>query len=354
MHKKLLLLILPAVAAAIFVSRIPEKIKSDLTEVEYVFPQTITLTDETGAVGSVFALKEYEVYLESPAFIENIGVSVGDKVTSDSLLFTVDTNKTAAVLDASAKTPFVPPNFSKSGDGKSLSAILALTEMYDVDIGSVLEDYVSSSSLGETESRTVYVVPAVYSPINGTVTSVGVKEGTLFQNSVPAAVISDLSVLGVSAEILQSQVGRIKQGSPAVIYSGGAEYSGVVSKIYPTAKKSELRSGEPTVTVEILITEPECDMRAGYSVSVSILGESRRMLATLPHEAIRQDDQGNEFVYLLKNGEIVKQNILTGVHQPEFAEVLEGVGPQDAVIYNPDEKVDIASALVVIKGEAVR
>ncbi|MCW1927517.1 efflux RND transporter periplasmic adaptor subunit [Bhargavaea beijingensis] len=80
------------------------------------------------------------------------------------------------------------------------------------------------------------------------------------------------------------------------------------------------------------------ELRQGFHVSLEInvsdLEQSEQL--AIPHMALDMDDEGNEFVYVISQENILeKRPVVLGEMNDEFAGVAEGLEPGDLVVTNP-------------------
>ncbi|EMR05573.1 multidrug efflux system subunit MdtA [Bhargavaea cecembensis DSE10] len=80
------------------------------------------------------------------------------------------------------------------------------------------------------------------------------------------------------------------------------------------------------------------DLRQGFHVSLEInvsdLEQSEQL--AIPHMALDMDEEGNEFVYVINDDNILeKRPVVLGEMNDEFAGVAEGLEPGDLVVTNP-------------------
>ena len=80
------------------------------------------------------------------------------------------------------------------------------------------------------------------------------------------------------------------------------------------------------------------DLRQGFHVSLEInvsdLEQSEQL--AIPHMALDMDEEGNEFVYVINQENILeKRPVVLGEMNDEFAGVAEGLEPGDLVVTNP-------------------
>lgn len=335
------------------VGQIPGALLSTLPSVEYVRPKERVLEEELTCIGVVYAEKEVEIYLDSPVIADEVTVAVGDEVSADALLAKIDLEKTKSVLAEGATVEL--PGSAVISQYEDLARSITSGTLAGVDYGALFEEYQSTFG-AVTEETQVLLLPEITAPIDGVVTKVGLREKFLTRLSEPAFVISDLSSCKVLATVAQSDMDKVAVGDGATITGSGLgeeRFFGVVSKIYPTAKR--VYSGtvqEAMVEVEITLEGSYPTLRPGYSVTAKIHHGTGAPAITLPYEAVEQDGENVEYVYLLTpDCQIVRQDVTTGKELLGSVEITEGLSPADTVIYQPGRVTD-PGAPVYLKGEA--
>ena len=101
--------------------------------------------------------------------------------------------------------------------------------------------------------------------------------------------------------------------------------------------------------VDVLATvEEDFDvLRPGYSVRAEIPWGQEETLRLLPYEAILQDADGVEYVYVYREGKVQRRDVKTGVELSTSTAITYGVGPyvvvRDASAIKGDGPVRVAA-----------
>ncbi len=119
----------------------------------------------------------------------------------------------------------------------------------------------------------------------------------------------------VQTYVPEQDISKVAQGQSAEI-TGDAfpekVYMGTVEEIADTAAAVQIGNVKKTaVEVKIKIDAPDDVLKQGYTASVKLMTSEPSMMSLVPYEAVNQDD-GGEFVYILKNGKAEKLYIETG------------------------------------------
>ncbi len=191
----------------------------------------------------------------------------------------------------------------------------------------------------------------IKSPITGMITKVNYQEGDTVNPAKSVITISDFGDMMIKTEISESLIQDIKIGQRVSI-TGEAlrniSLYGVVTEISPTAKQT-LSLTYPETVIEVFI-KPEGDtslIRPGISLELSIITENKENVLTIPYEAITQDENNYEVVYVVNDGKLFKRFIVTGIESDESVEVIEGIKENDQIVINPTDNLKDLQRVIV-------
>lgn len=320
--------------------------------IEYVKPKYENISEKLYCNGVVEPTITSEIYLQTPAIASEVNVSIGDYVNQGDILARVDTELTKSVLTGGEAVNGNISGGFELNDFSQLQSVYEMAQMAGINLTEVIEQYQSNSYSSPKREAQLYIIEELTAPIGGVVTEVNMRSNVLSPNQKPMFTVVDNSKYKVVAQLKQSEVERVSIGSRAEVSFNENYYNGIVTKIYPTAKKStSLTAQEAEVSVEIEITEVDSKIKAGYNVSVTIILGDDKKSVMLPFEAVMQDDENIEYVYVLSGSQTVRKDIITGNETAEGVEVLEGLNDEDIVVYKPYDIID-GEKTVYIKGEA--
>ena len=104
-------------------------------------------------------------------------------------------------------------------------------------------------------------------------------------------------------------------------------------------------SSEVYQNAYINIENPE-GLVIGFNVDVDILTAQNEKTLVIPIEAVISDNNGTDFVYVLRNGKASKKNVELGIVSDIEAEVKSGLTKGEELILNPG--TDITNGVDVI------
>lgn len=302
--------------------------------------------------GTVERVDSRNIYAQSGAVVQKIHVKMGDSVKAGQILMTL-----------SAPLAEDIPNTVPLPDPLEQQTYQDLLETYYSQIAgangsAVVPGMPSSSAQGTSSSGSSAPSPEkqtetgkeieITAPVAGVVTSVAISEQETVERNKAVMTVSASSDLQVRLAVNESQISEIKIGQRAVITGAGFHtvYEGKVTSISSEAKQEYHTTGTETV-VEVLvrIQNPKSDIKPGFSAKARIITEESKNVLVAPYEAVRADDDGKEYVYLLHGRKAVKVPVTTRKEFESGFEVLSGLKDQDTIIINPDSITDGAAVL---------
>lgn len=282
------------------------------------------------------------------SFLEKVALAVASaQVSPDLIQTTIDTWKTdiaAARTNINTATVNLTAAEEKLSAAESSLAVLE-NELELVQAGATIEqinaqtaalEEVQAKKLG-TEARLAKT--AIYSPINGVITSQIAKVGEII--SVNTVVVSVISVLRVEIETFVTEVDipKVKLGDPARVtldaYGRDEEFTADVSEIDPA---ETVREGVATYKVVLNFDSPDDRTRVGMTANVDIETAKRAGVFAVPARAVISKD-GNKTLRILKdNGTIEERSVQTGLRASYGrVEITEGIfGGEKVIIFLPD------------------
>jgi multidrug efflux pump subunit AcrA (membrane-fusion protein) len=185
---------------------------------------------------------------------------------------------------------------------------------------------------------------SIKSPLTGTIVETKISESGIIESRVPLMYIQDVDHLEIVTEINEYDASKIKLEDTVKITGDafeGKEYKGTVKYVGPFAKTVETGKGNENV-VEIKVDIEDIDeyLKPGFSAKMDILTESKENVLALPYETIFTKKNGDQVIFIVKNGKVKEQKIKTGIESDLEIEVIgKGLKEKDQVIMNPTENI---------------
>lgn len=182
--------------------------------------------------------------------------------------------------------------------------------------------------------------------INGTLMDFKLEKGQYPTQETNKIMIYDLSQYVVNIYVKQNEAVQLKEGQKGSITVIGMEekkYLGTITEIGDTASVQG-GSAVPMVKVQLAIDEPDENIKVGFETKVKLDLNIKTDVVAVDFQGIVEDQNGNKFVYLLKDNMAVRKPVKTGIDDGFWVEVVEGLIPGDQYILNPPERVQKESS----------
>ncbi|WP_343253183.1 efflux RND transporter periplasmic adaptor subunit [Ligaoa zhengdingensis] len=334
---------------------IPSMILSTATRVEVTPVRKQNYQDTVYCNGEIIEKRVKEIYLDTPVIAEQISVEVGDRVWKGQRLASIDTKLTQTALanGVNATELDYPETAELPADVAALAAQVGLS---GTDIQSALNQYQEATTAETQSSKSTFIPNEITAPMNGIVTAINLQTDVLTRTSKPVLVVSDDSAYAARVSVNEADVAKLRVGNTAVITGtgfGDHKYSAVVSKIYPTARKSISGTTQQVVVdVELQIQKADERIKPGFSAKAVIATEDAGERLTVPYTAVCQGNDNREYLYVFQNNHLQKRYIETGIELADSVEVVSGVKLGEAVVTNPGDIKDESRFAYTLTGKA--
>lgn len=183
----------------------------------------------------------------------------------------------------------------------------------------------------------------IRAPVSGVVIEKAVESRRVLQPGAPIVVLGRLEDVEIEADILSEDVVRIRTGDPVEVFGEalrGRTVAGTVERIYPAGfeKISALGIEQQRVKVIVAFDNTELKLRPGVRVDVRIVTAERKEVPAVPEHALFRQE-GREYVFAVDGGRAVLTPVKVGLRNDEWAEIVEGLEPGDAVVAAPTNEL---------------
>ncbi len=312
--------------------------KGSIVEVSTIKVNPVTAKNSVLCTGKVERSQVCSVYAQSAAVVKEIHVKTGDEVKKGEVLMTLG--------DITDDTDVEQEDLQE--------AYQSLLEAYQSGDTSALDSLAlpAAASAGTQPQKTRKLT----APISGTITSISVQAQGYVDPDKAVMVISNNNDLQVRLSVNESQISEIKVGQKAEITGvgfKGTTFEGVVTDISSEAKQLVSAYGQETI-VEVLVSvkDPTEVIKPGFTAKTKIITSEDENVLVAPYEAVRADNNGNEFVYKLDGQKAVKTPILTKEEFENGMEIVSGLKKDDVIITNPDAVTAGARVVPVEEGDS--
>ena len=312
-----------SLAAAVSVLGVGKWVQASIPQAAYVTLEAVSAEDDVTCSGRVERTGSSTVTAGCSGLAASVSVQPGDKVHKGQTL---------------AEIAALPEGTSQAEAVETYSALLAGGEPEELGL------------LETLETRTLS------SPIDGTVTAVSIGENEAVRSGQTAVVISNGDGLQLSLSVNESQIAALRLGQRAEITGAGfagSVYYGEITSIAEEATQTLSGAAQETV-VEVLVSveNPGADIKPGFSASARIVTMEKQNLLIAPYEAVEADENGEEYVFLYRNGRAVKTPVETGEEYDTGFEILSGCEAGDVLLLSPAGLTDGARVALTSETEA--
>lgn len=300
------------IAPRLFVATLPKVNVTHLKQIEYL--------NYVSASGVIEQRNKQQIKSQFPLIVSEVLVDTGDKVKKGQPVIKVDRDQTAQkILETTS--------LATMADNSTENIMTSYKDIYDK-------------------------VPAqVTSSFDGVIETVSVTTGDFVaQDSTIASMVSGEDLI-VNIQVPENKISKVALGQKAKISGEGFEdgkYKGVVSSISPSARKAIVGNSQETVIdVLVKISNPDKKIKCGFSAKADIIINDPCKVSVVPYEALLQEVDGREYVYVVENGMTVKRYITTNKELSDGIEVKSGLTSNDYIVKDA-EKVKKSGTLVKI------
>jgi len=181
-----------------------------------------------------------------------------------------------------------------------------------------------------------------YSPQNGVVENLKIREGFFVKPGSTLMSIGDLSEVWVEGEIFERQAGLVKTGTPVTMtldYLPGKTWQGKIDYIYPT-----LDIKTRTVKVRLRFKNDNGELKPNMfaQLVIHITGDENALL--IPKEALIRTGNQDRVVLALGDGNFKSVAVRVGRYDNDSVEILEGLSDGEEVVSSAQFLLDSESS----------
>ena len=171
-------------------------------------------------------------------------------------------------------------------------------------------------------------------PLDGVVSDINITAGLVAPSS--DAILVDSATLEVVADVVESDVSSVEVGQPAVVSIDAldTEVAGTVTSVSPTTTGDG--SSVVTFPVTVTLTDPGEAVRSGMSSDVEITLAEAADAVTVPAVALVGNDGQYMVRVLATDGSVEMRAVTVGLVSETLAEVQSGLAEGEAVIVGSD------------------
>jgi HlyD family secretion protein len=372
MNKKLLIVV-ALVVLVVAVPLVNARLRGTATvevQVESLAPRSIQ--SSVLASGKLVHEEEVKLTTEEIGRVTAIYVEEGAKVTAGQLVLQIDDQRLRAAVDqneasvrmqeiaiqrdqlqvANLRTQWERMrglSERKLIDEDSFVTATNNLEIAEVDLSSSRESLQQArAQLDQAQDRLSKT--RVYSPIDGTVTTLDIKVGeTAISSStnIPGSslmTIANPASIHTEVNVDEADIANVTIGQHARVFAiayPDQPVDGVVDSIAISAKVAEGQQGQ-SFAVKIRLLDPEkITLRPGMTCRAEIFTATKDDAVAVPIQAIlvEEDLAANETsrdVFVVRGGRVAKIAVEVGLSDDTYQQIVSGLSVGDQVVTGPD------------------
>ena len=199
-----------------------------------------------------------------------------------------------------------------------------------------------SSIVKLKKTKKVQQTITFYSPQNGVVENLKIREGFFVKPGSTLMSIGDLSEVWVEAEVFERQAGQVKTGTPVTMtldYLPGKTWQGKVDYIYPT-----LDAKTRTVKVRLRFKNEDGEFKPNMFAQIAIHTTGDEQVLLIPKEALIRTGNQDRVVLAIGEGSFKSVAVRVGRYDSESVEILEGLSDGEKVVSSAQFLLDSESS----------
>jgi Cu(I)/Ag(I) efflux system membrane fusion protein len=178
----------------------------------------------------------------------------------------------------------------------------------------------------------------IYSPQDGVVTELNIREGMRVTPDLDMMSLVDLSSIWMIAEIFEKQENWVTVGEtaearlstfPGKVWKGEVEY--VYPQVDPTTR---------TLKVRFRFANPEDDLKPNMYANITLFGEPKLNALSIPLEALIRSSEEDRVIVSLGDGHFQARPVTIGIESGESVEILSGLKTGEMVVASGQFLID--------------
>lgn len=145
----------------------------------------------------------------------------------------------------------------------------------------------------------------------------------------------------INLDVPEYDMQSVALNQPVTVTCDGfdEEFTGTVTKIYPTAEKKTIKNSEKNVVTVQVTLNKHTDLSLGFSVDGKIITNTNENAVVIPVNAYLTDNTGNDYVYTVDSNNSLVKKIITIKNYDNMYIEIEGLEIGEKVVTSPDENI---------------
>jgi Cu(I)/Ag(I) efflux system membrane fusion protein len=183
----------------------------------------------------------------------------------------------------------------------------------------------------------------LYSPVNGVIAELGVREGMTVMPGSALFRLVDLSTVWVNAEVPEAQAGWLRPGSR--VQARVAAYPESVFEGRVGALLPEVSSATRTLRARIELANPGLRLKPGMFATLAFAGRRGKDAVLVPSEAVIRTGSRDVVVLALGGGRFRAAQVELGAESGGQSEIRKGLQAGDSVVLSGQFLIDSEASL---------
>lgn len=171
----------------------------------------------------------------------------------------------------------------------------------------------------------------IRSPITGVIAVRNMEGGEMVKEDSVISTVMDISSVFISMNLNEKDITRVKPGLGVTFsvdaFNADKTFSGRIDTVSPV-----LDTKTRSVEVKAIVANSRGDLLPGmFARAVIDTGKSVRGIL-VPRSALILNEDGRSRIYIVKNGMVISENVVTGSQYGEEIQIIEGVKDGDRVV----------------------
>lgn len=327
-----------------------------------------TIFNVTVFSGKVYPDKDVVVLPKVVGKVTSVNVKVGDTVTKDSILFTIDRgDMQKQVQQAKAALDGARANYElvKEQIENAKVAYERTKKLYEEGAVSkaqleqaqlaASDESLEAAKTGFEQAQVAYSQALdalndtfVKSPIDGVVSSVDIETGDMVSNTQPTITVVDMDKVYVQIDVTENIINDLNEGQEVMVNIPSASENDLVGKISNISPVADSRT--QLYPIKIYIDNSKHLIKPGMFARVKINTDIREDVIAVKSEAVVEKN-GKLVLYVVENDKAVQREVTTGLDTGTYVEIVEGLNEGENVIIKGQNYVEDGSKVKVVRGD---
>lgn len=274
------------------------------------------------------------------ADVLSLNVGLGDHVEKGDLLFTLDNG----TLSSSIKDSLLAYETAKNN-------FYRISRLYEEGAVSRQQYEQAQLSVSDTQIKALQNQMSdsyVKAPISGIVSVLNIEKNGLAVSGQPSAVITDISVLQIEADITEKLINKVFVGKNVQLMIPAISEDKLDAKVSLVNPVPDAMTNLYKMKIQVINYDDL--LKPGMIAQIYFSIDEGKDVMMLPIDAVIQE--GSEyFVYVVEKGKAVHKTVKVDVDNGEYIEIVSGIKAEDDVIVSGQEFVKDMASVRIIRGE---